>query len=173
MPVPKLVILAAGAAALSACEARIGNDAPPVEANASAAGKAEDGRLTVSAPGFNMAIDIPEGLRGSAHMDGDNEIIYPNSTFGGIHIQGGPERGHGEHEGEVELRFTTGDAIDRVVAWYRDPARAEHFTLNSARRDGDAVLIVGAARDGDHPFTLRLSRQGGGTEGRLLLSDDD
>ena len=54
MSTPKLAFLLAGAALLPACEARIGNDAPPVEANASAAGKAEEGRLTVSAPGFNM-----------------------------------------------------------------------------------------------------------------------
>ena len=168
---PKLVILAAGAALLGACEARIGNDAPPVEANASAAGKAEEGRLTVSAPGFNMSIDIPEGMQDDAHMDGDNQLVYPGASFGGIHVQGRPEEHRGEHSGEVELRFTSADPLARVVAWYRDPARADHFTLQSARREGDAVLLAGTGRrDGDR-FTLRLASRGGGTEGRLLLSD--
>lgn len=171
MPLPKLVPLIAGAALLSACEARIGNDAPPVEANASAAGKAEEGRLTVSAPGFNMSIDIPAGLRDDAHMDGDSELLYPGANFGGIHIQGGAERDQGQHEGEVELRFTTGDAPGRVVAWYRDPARASDFTVQSARREGNTVVIVGTESGENDPFTLRLSPQGGGTEGRLLLSD--
>ena len=173
MPQSKLALLAAGAALLTACEARIGNDAPPVEANASAAGKAEEGRFTVSAPGFNMAIDIPEGLQDQAHMDGDNDLIYPGASFGGLHVQGGPEDRHGEHRGEVELRFTSGDALDRVVAWYRDPARADHFTIQSARREGDGVLIAGTGRRDRDRFTLRLAPRGGGTEGRLLLSDRD
>ena len=168
---PKFAALLAGAALLTACEARIGNDAPPVEANASAAGKAEEGRLTVSAPGLNMSIDIPESLSGDARMDGDSDLIYPGANFGGIHIQSGAEPAEGEREGEVELRFTTGDAIDRVVAWYRDPARAADFTLEAARRDGDAAVISGTGRREGERFTLRLTPRGGGTEGRLVLSD--
>ena len=164
-----LAVLAAAAAMLGACEARIGNDAPPVEANASAAGKAEEGRLTVSAPGFDMSIDIPEGLRGDTRMDGEG-IIYPGAEFGGIHVQGRPEEG-GHDQGEVEIRFTSGDPLDRVVAWYRDSARAGDFTLRSARREGDAVLIEGTGREDGDPFRLRLTAEGGGTEGRLLLSD--
>ena len=96
----KLAALLAGAALLGACEARIGNDAPPVEANASATGKAEEGRLTVSAEGFNMSIDIPEALRDDTRMDGDNELIYPGANFGGLHVQGGADRPGGGHEGE-------------------------------------------------------------------------
>ncbi len=167
----KLAALLAGAALLGACEARIGNDAPPVEANASATGKAEEGRLTVSAEGFNMSIDIPEALRDDTRMDGDNELIYPGANFGGLHVQGGADRPGGGHEGEVELRFTTGDPTDRVVAWYRDPARAADFTLQAARRDGNAVLITGSGRQAGERFTLRLTPRGGGTEGRLVLSD--
>jgi hypothetical protein len=173
MPLSKLAVLAAGAALLTACEARIGNDAPPVEANASAAGKAEEGRLTVSAPGFNMSVDIPQGIQNQAHMDDDNQLIYPGASFGGIHVQGRPEEHRGEHSGEVELRFTSGDPLERVVAWYRDPARADHFTLESARREGDAVLLAGTGRREGDRFTLRLASRGNGTEGRLLLADRD
>ena len=160
MPVAKLAALFAGAVLLSACEARIGNDAPPVEANASAAGKAEEGRLTVSAPGFNMSIDIPEGLRSDARMDGDNDLIYPGANFGGIHVQGTPEASGGDHDGEVELRFTTADPAARVVAWYRDPARAGDFTVQSATRDGNAVLLSGTGRREGERFTLRLTPRG-------------
>ena len=168
----KLVPAIAAAAFLVACEARIGNDAPPVAENASAAGRAEEGRFTIEAPGFNMSIDIPEGIRSQAGMDEEGGLIYPGSTFAGMHVQGGREGTNGESDGEVELRFSTGDAPGRVVAWYRDPARGEDFTVESAQQEGGGFVVSGTGRpDGDR-FTLRVSpREGGGTEARLLLSD--
>lgn len=171
MAVPKLVTLAAAAGLLAACEARIGNDAPPVEANASAAGKAEEGRLTVSAPGFNMSIAIPEELADDARTDADDALVYPGSRIGGIHVQGGPDEADGGHGGEVELRFTTGDPADRVAAWYRDPARGDQFTISSAAREGGGFRLSGTARGEDDNFTVRLVPAAGGTEGRLVISD--
>jgi hypothetical protein len=116
---PKLLPLLGTAAMLCACEARIGNDAPPVADNATAAGKAEEGKVTIEAPGFNMSIDIPEGVRAHSGMDSDNGLLYPGANFSGVHVVGRPEGPNGDSEGEVELRFNTGDATDRVVAWYR------------------------------------------------------
>ena len=174
MPVPKSMPLLAAAALLAACEARIGNDAPPVAENASAAGRAEEGRVTIEAPGFNMSIDIPEGIRAHSDIDDENGLIYPGSTFSGIHVQGRPERQGGESDGEVELRFTTGDGTDRVVAWYRDPARGEDLTIASVGREGNGFVIAGTGRRDSERFTLRVTpREGGGTEGRLVLSDSN
>lgn len=170
MTLPKPAVLVAGACLLAACEARIGNDAPPVEANASAAGKAEEGRLTISAEGFNMSIDIPEGLRGDARMDGEG-LIYPGADFGGLHVQGGREREGGDHDGEVELRFTTGDPIATVHGWYRAPERASAFTVEPSRQEGDAVILSGTGVRERERFTVRLTPRGTGTEGRLVLSD--
>jgi hypothetical protein len=168
-----LATVAAALVALTACEARIGNDAPPVAENASAAGRAEDGKLTVEAPGFNMSISIPEGIRGSTNMDGDSDLIYPGSNFGGIHVQGGTERTGSDRGGEVELRFTTGDAIDRVVAWYRDPARGEKISIASVTQAGNGFVVNGTGRRDNDRFTFRSSPSGSGTEGRLLLVDND
>lgn len=167
----RLTLLGAAAAvALGGCEARIGNDAPTVAENASAEGRAEEGRLTVEAPGFNLSIAIPEGVR--PDVDQQDGLIYPGSTMGGIHVQGRPDQGSGEGDGEVELRFSSGDAIDRVAAWYRDPARREDLTIEAQAPEGRGLRLSGTAgRDGSR-FTLRLApREGGGTEGRLLLSD--
>lgn len=172
MPLPKLALLAA-TALLAACEARIGNDAPPVDENASAAGKAQEGQLTVSAPGFNMTIDIPQGLRSHGDMQSDG-LLYPGASFGGLHVQGGRERADGDHRGEVELRFTTADAPDRVAGWYRDPARHADFTVEAAGREGNAFTFSGTGRHDHNRFSLRVGpRAGGGSEGRLLLSDRD
>jgi hypothetical protein len=168
----KLLPVLTAAAMLAACEARIGNDAAPVAENASAAGRAEEGRVTIEAPGFNMTVDIPEGIRAHAGMNDDSGLIYPGASFSGIHVQGRPERADGASDGEVELRFTTGDGIDRVVAWYRDPARGEDLSIQSALQDGDAFVIAGTGRREHDRFTLRVTpRPGGGSEGRLVLSD--
>lgn len=166
-----LVSLSLAAALLAGCEMRIGNDAPPVADNASAAGRAEDGRLTIEAPGFNLAVTVPEGFDGRTDSGGDSGLVYPGARVAGIHVQGGRDRGE-RGQGEVELRLTSADAPDRVLAWYRDPARAERFTLSSTSQEGGATVIAGTGRRDNERFTLRVSaRTGGGSDMRLLIAD--
>ena len=167
----KLLPLAAAAAlALPACEARFGNDAAP--GNGTAEGKAEEGRLSISAPGFEMKVNIPESLRREAGIDDDSGVIYPNSRFSGIHVEGGRGGEAGRHDGEVELRFASADSPDTVVRWYRDPARAADFTVSSAGREGAAFVIAGTTTDDDGQFRARLApRPGGGTDGRVVLAE--
>lgn len=176
MTLSKLLPVAAAAAlALTACEARFGNDATAAAAsNGSAAGKAEEGRLSISAPGFDMKINIPEGLRREAGIDDDSGVIYPNSSFSGIHVEGGRDGAAGRSDGEVELRFTSADGPDLVARWYRDPARAGDFAVATANREGAAVVIAGTTTRNNGRFRVRLApRPGGGTDGRVVLSDTD
>ena len=168
MTMPRLVPALAAIALLGACEARFGNDAAPVAENATAEGRAEQGRLTIEAPGFSLKLDIPETILTRADMDGDNALIYPDATFGGIHVQGN----RGDDNGDVELRFSTGDEIGRVAAWYRDPARGDTFSIASDSAEGAGFVISGTGRRDNERFTLRIApRAGGGTEARLLLGD--
>jgi hypothetical protein len=162
---------AVAALALGACQARFGNDAGPT-GNGSAENKAQEGQVSISAPGFDMKIDIPSGLTRRGRMNDDSGLIYPDSGMSGIHVQGGPKEG--ESDGEVELRFTSADAPDLVARWYQDPARAAQFTIATANREGPAYVFAGATRERGGQFRVRLSpREGGGTEGRLLLIDSD
>ncbi|HYN46719.1 MAG TPA: hypothetical protein VES64_08515 [Allosphingosinicella sp.] len=164
-----LPLAAAAALALTACEARFGNDADPA-GNGSARGKAEEGRLSIHAPGFDMKISIPEGIRREAGIDDDSGVIYPNSTLSGMHVEGG--RDDTRSDGQVELAFTSADAPDLIARWYQDPARARHFAVATANREGPAFVIAGTTRDRDGDFRVHLTpRQGGGTEARVLLSD--
>lgn len=157
--------IAAGAAllALAACEAKVGTEDAAAEVNASAEGRSEDNVMSISAPGFDMKIDIPAGIRDSANVDSDGDLLYPGSSFAGMHVQGGGETG------SVELRFNTADDAGRVAAWYRDAARTK-FKIDHAARDGDAILLTGHQTEENAPFKLRLDpRQGGGTQGILSL----
>jgi predicted small secreted protein len=176
MKTPRLLPLAATAAALvlTACEARIGNDVQPT-GNGSAENKAEEGEVSINAPGVQMKINIPEGLRHEASIRDDGGLIYPGSTMSGMHIEGGHDGERGKSDGEVELRFTTTDGPDIVARWYQDPARTSDFTISSAGRDrGAAYVFAGTRKDGDGRFRIRLApRQGGGTDGRVLLSDSN
>lgn len=156
---------------LAACDVKIGNEAGTVSENASAAGRAQEGRVTIEAPGFNMSMNIPESDLGDAKID-DDRVIYPGSQFGGVHVQGRPGRSGEDGSGEVELRFTTADPPDRVVAWYRDPARHDDIVVASAERQGEGFHLSGTAGNEKKPFDLRIMpRSGGGTEARLLISD--
>jgi hypothetical protein len=162
----------AAAALLGACEARFGNDAGPVAENATAAGRAEEGRVTVEAPGFNMSIDIPESVQADAQIDDDSGLVYPGSTLAGLHVQGRPEGAGGQGDGEVEMRFTSPDAPERLAAWYRDPTRAPDFTIESSSRAGSAFVISGRGREDGERFTVHIApRGGGGSEARMLLAD--
>jgi hypothetical protein len=174
MNVARLLPLAATAAALLlvACEARIGNDAG-ASGNGSAANKAREGEVSINAPGVQMKINIPEGLRHEASIHDDSGLIYPGSTMSGMHVEGGRDDGPHKSEGEVELRFASNDPPDRVAHWYQDPARASSFTLSSSGREGDAWVFAGTKRDGGGRFRIRLAAQQGGTDGRVLLSDND
>lgn len=174
MNLPKLIPALAALALLAACDVRLGHDDEQADAagNVSAEGKAEEGQLSVSAPGFEMKLDIPEGVRREAGIDDDSGLIYPNAQFSGIHVQGGRDGGEGRSEGEVELRFTSADAPDAIARWYRDPARSSDFTVASAGRDGNDLVVAGSTTDDEGQFRVRLSpRAGGGTEGRVVLSD--
>lgn len=164
--IPTLAIL------LPACQMRIGNDAAPVADNASAVGRAENGQFSIEAPGFNLSVTIPEGMADRGTVSTDNGLVYPGATIAGVHVQGGREERGAHNNGEVELRLTSGDAPDRVAAWYRDPARAGRFSVASATQDGNATVISGTGRRDNERFTLRISPGAdGGSDMRLLLAD--
>ena len=172
----KSSVLVAGFALLAACEGRIGTtsdreggSAEGSEAVPSASGKSETGKLSIKAPGFDMKISLPEGLADEANTEG--ELIYPGASLGGMHIEAGSGKA-GKRNSGVELRFTSSEPIDKVAAWYRDPARAGGFSTASTSREGEAIVIAGIQKSDGDPFNLRLSpAPAGGTEGRLTLTD--
>lgn len=178
MAVSKLLIFFPALMLLAACgEKGAQTAAEPAAAEAAdaaeapAAGKAEEGRFSIKGPGFDMQVNIPEGLANRGSASGENDLLYPGAAVSGMHIEARPKNGAGPNSG-VELRFTTGDPFDKVADWYRDPARASGFRVTSATREGDALLLSGTQKGGSDLFSLRLSPgRGGGTEGRLTLSD--
>lgn len=166
-------------AMLGACEAKIGKHADEPEGNATAAtagqvsaeGKSKEGEFSIKAPGFDMKVDIPTGLANRAEID-NGDIIYPDSTLSGMHVEARDHKGADHDKSAVELRFTNADAPETIAAWYRDSARAKHFSVASAARQGTTYVIEGVEADDGDAFKVYLSpRAGGGTDGRLVLDD--
>ena len=171
---PSKLVAALGAIALlAACEARIGNDKAGGDTAAtetSVKAGAEEGQLSIDAPGFEMTLDIPDALAERADLDSDSGILYPGATLSGMHVEA-RDRGAGGTS-LVELRFTSTDAPAAIAAWYRDPARAADFAVTSASGAGGSFAIAGTQKEDGDPFELSLSpRAGGGTDGRLRLRD--
>jgi hypothetical protein len=161
-----------GAAALvCGCEAKIGNDAGKAGENgqSSAEGKAQEGQIALDAPGFSLKLNVPLDR---AKTESDDKILYPGSTLTGLFIDAHPDKKTGA-DGEVELRFASSDPPDKVAAWYRDPARAQDFSLSSDGREGGALVMAGIRKDDNEGFRLRLEPKGNGTDGRLLIRDKD
>jgi len=178
MAFARLAISLGAAAAAAACSMPSGEserreaDNRLEQAKAGADGKAEEGRLSIRAPGVDIAINVPDAMRGRARADSDSDLLPPGTQVSGLHVQGdGGDRAQGRDS--VELRFTSPQPPDRVAAWYRDPARREHFTIAAAGREGGVIVLTGASKDGG-PITVRLSPGTGvGTDGRLILVDRD
>ncbi|MFN3945722.1 MAG: hypothetical protein ACK4K7_12420 [Allosphingosinicella sp.] len=171
----KWIVVAGAAALIAGCEARIGGgeeqaggEGAAANASVSAEGKAEDGRVSIKAPGLDLSINIPDAIARRAVADAESKVVPPGARFGGMHVEGGGEGG----QGEVELRFAVADPPEAVAAWYRDPARSGDFTVGESRREGDATVLTGVTGTDANPFTARLAPgAGGGTDIRLLLRD--
>jgi hypothetical protein len=168
-----MAIILGAAALICGCEAKTGTDvgneaaAGPDSKAASAEGKAEEGKIALSGPGFDLKLQVPLE---QAKTESDNDILYPGAKISGMFISAHPDSKSGS-DGEVELRFATPDAPDKVAAWYSDPARAGHFALSSSSRDGAAFVMTGKQKEDGGGFRLRLEPKGAGTDGRLVLRD--
>ncbi len=138
-------------------------------AQAPAEGKAEDGRLSIKGPGFDLKVNIPEGVSNPA--DSENELLYPGSKLSGMHIEAGGTSANAKANGGLELRFTSSEPVEKVAAWYRDPARQGRFAVTSVAREGGALVIRGSQKGDGDAFMLRLvPASAGGTEGRMTLT---
>jgi hypothetical protein len=173
---PYLRAALAAAALLGACKAKTDRNAADnvsAAAEVSAEGKAEEGKISVKAPGFDLKFTLPKGIVGEARVERDSKLLYPGATLRGMAIAAGEGRGDGG-DSEVEIGFSTPDPLDKVVAWYRDPARADGFRLERAAREGAEWRVTGVQKRDGHRFKLRLSeREGGGSDGRLAVRHRD
>lgn len=109
---------------------------------------------TAPETGKATTVDRPEAASSGRSID---RLVYPGSQLTGD-------------------RFSTGEPIDRVVAWYWDPdhpvmqRNGETWAVDKPeKRDNGYLVHLGIVGEEDHkPFAIYLTpRAGGGTEGRI------
>lgn len=173
---PSLSTAFAATALLCACESKIESDRGRNGAGdspISAEGKAEEGKISVKAPGFDLKFTLPKGMAAEARAERDSKLLYPGAVLRGMAVAAGQGEGQGG-DSEVEIGFSTPQPVETVAAWYRDPARAEGFRLDRAAKQGEGWTMSGVQKRDRHRFKLRLSpRSGGGTDGRLTVRHRD
>jgi hypothetical protein len=139
------MIASASALALSGCGTG-GNDS--ADAGNRASGRTENGQLTARVQGVDLKVNLPPPIR---RMTEDNDFLYPGARS---------VRGPGQ-------RFHSDDPIERLIAWYRAPARANHFTIDAVERQGTAVTLSGLATNGDLLQVRLEPGASGGTDGAV------
>ena len=82
-----------------------------------------------------MKLSMPKGVADEARAERDSKLLYPGATLRGMAIAAGPDSDK-SGDSEVEIRFSTADPLDKVAAWYRDPARADGFQLRARGAGG-------------------------------------
>jgi hypothetical protein len=163
----------AATALLCACDMDRHRNNTSDDDHISAEGKAESGRISIKAPGVDLSIVAPRELAGAARAGRESKVIYPGSSVSGVAIAASQSKGQGG-DTDVEARFQSADPPEKVLAWYRDPARDGDFRLAGIGRDHKDYLVSGHLRHDAHPFRVRLSPgRGGGTEGRLNVHHSD
>jgi hypothetical protein len=168
------------AAAAAACDLPPSSEAEKAEAanqmaaeqqRAGAEGKAEEGRLSIKAPGIDIAIEVPDAVRDRAQANVRSEFLPPGSRVRGFHVQGDGGN-HAAGRDSVEIRFTAPQPPSDVVGWYNDPARRPKFTISGAERAEGEQVLTGTTAEGA-PVRVHLAARGTGTDGRLVLVDRD
>ena len=146
-----VLLTAASALALSGCGVADRNESANA-ANAMPASRTENGQLTVRAQGVDLKINLPPPIR---RMTEDDDFLYP----GARNVRGGEGR-----------RFHSDDPPARVAGWYRDPARANRFSIANAAQVGEIWTLAGSTRDGG-ALSVRLSPgTQGGTDGTVIVA---
>ena len=178
----RCVFLLSAAAAAAACDLPPSGESERQEAanqmaaerrraGAGAEGKAEEGRLSIKAPGIDIAIAVPDAVRDRAQANVESEFLPPGSRARGIHVEGDGGN-HAAGRDSVEIRFTAPQPPAEVARWYNDPARRPKFAISGAEQAEGEQVLTGTTKDGA-PMRVHLAARGTATDGRLVLVDRD
>jgi len=181
LPLPAL-LLVPPLALLAACQARTGPQRDGADKDAAAgkpaitasigdganAATGKDG-VSIDTPVFSARVKLPLIDLDSGHVDLDGMKLYPGSRVTGVDMDSAGD----SHKGRVEIAFTSPDAPDRLLAYYRQAARDDGFAVSAPGTGPGGETVLDGARDaGAKGFHLVIGPDGAGTKGSILLIGD-
>jgi len=158
--------------ALAACHAKVdvgdadGNDS---ESNVHIAmGDGADGNVSVSAPGFNASVSLPN-INLSGHVDLDGIKLAPGTKLGGMNVDAHDNGGGGEDSGTVRMSFTNSNPPATVIDHYARSAADAGY--GSIVRSATSLT----AKKNDKDFAVQIAPEGAGSRGTITITgkDDD
>ena len=144
---------------LAACKVETKNPADAdgnvtIEANTS-------GEVNFNLPFVNGKINLPEGAIHNSNFDIDGVKLMPGSSVTGFSLDA-------HNKGAtVNMSFKAPASPDEVRSYYVDQCKKQGVEAALA---GDAV--TGKSKDGS-PFTIAVSPAPGGSQGRIVVQDND
>lgn len=127
----------------------------------------KEGTVAISAPGFNMSVDLPSSVARNVEITTDAEALYPGAKAEGLRLSTDPGTG----TERVEIGFSSDKPIADVAKWYGDPRRAGAFRITGINIT-DGVQTMSAVDDSGENFNVILKPgANGGTQGTLKFRD--
>ena len=121
--------------------------------------------VSVDVPGFSAKVKVPEMALGSDTTHIDNLKIFPGTSIRGVNV-----RGDTGGEGNVEMAFPAPADTGRVLAWYRDQAQREGWTIETATGDDKFVATRNDENDRPTRLAIQIGDDGSGSSGRFLVT---
>ncbi|WP_106638629.1 hypothetical protein [Allosphingosinicella vermicomposti] len=157
----RFVTISAAIAALAVSGCSAGED------DVNAAVELGNGTVSVSAPGFDLAADLPGNETHKVEITTDSEALYPGAKATGLTMS----RDQATGTPRFNIGFAAKDDIDTVAKWYGDPRRSGNFKVTGINIT-NGVHSMSVVDDTGEPFNLILKPgEDGGTTGTLRFRD--
>lgn len=167
------IATAAAGLLLAGCDVRAHDEGGNTTASISfgnstdAAGADANGAHTVSVdvPGFSAKVKVPDMSFGSDTTHIDNLKIFPGTSIHGVNV-----RGDAGGEGDVDMAFTAPADTGKVLAWYRDQAQKEGWTILPATGANQFEASHDDEKGRPTRLAIRIGGEGSGSSGHLLVT---
>lgn len=159
--------------ALAACHAKV--DVGDADDNASGdnvhialggVGDGGDGNVSVSAPGFNASVSLPN-INLGGHVDLDGIKLAPGTKLGGMNVDAHDGGSKGADSGTVRISFTNSNPPTTVI---------DHYARSAADAGYGAIVRSATsltAKKDDKDFSVEITPDGAGSRGTITMTGKD
>jgi len=121
----------------------------------------ESGNIAFNLPIAQGQVKLPSGFMHNGNFDIDGVKLMPGSQVTGFNVES-----HNDVT-NVDMSFSAPARPDKVRSYFVEQFKAKGI---EAALSGDTV--TGKSKDGN-PFTIQVSPRSGGSQGKIVVQDND